>query len=97
MPEVDPDIYEWARVQEQDLYVLGRNVTELATRFARPSKGYILSMRLNEAESKALGSAARFHGEKLSVWIKRVAMTEAMRPQVKEAMRPQVKFEVHIA
>jgi len=40
-------------------------------------ESYVLSVRLNADESRALTAAARWHGEKLSTYIKRRALSEA--------------------
>lgn len=52
-------------------------------RLLRPVDGYVLSVRLNAEESRALTEAARFHGMKLSTYIKREALRAASLPLVR--------------
>jgi hypothetical protein len=44
---------------------------------------YVVSVRLNREESRALTDAAQFHGVKLSTWIKQQALREAALPRVR--------------
>ena len=52
-------------------------------RFRRPDEGYVASVRLNAEESCVLTDAARFHGAKLSTYIKQMALERAAEPQVR--------------
>lgn len=53
-------------------------------RFATP-ESYVTSLRLNREESRVLTEAARFHGIKLSTYIKTAAVRAARTTQVKWA------------
>lgn len=43
----------------------------------------VVSVRANREEMRALTEAARFHGVKLSTYIKQAALAQARQPQVK--------------
>ena len=55
---------------------------ELDIRLVAP-ESRIVSVRLNREEQRILTNAARFHGEKLSTYIKQRALRSASSPQTK--------------